>query len=78
MQTGSGSYKLKEEFIMAQRICPNCQEVVDAKALPDYRQINFRDIPVKQRKVIHKVSDGGCGHSWYTIEIPKDVLIREE
>lgn len=59
---------------MAERYCPNCDEVVDARALPDYKQITFRGIPVKQRKVIHREEDGGCGNSWYTIEIPLKIF----
>ena len=34
---------------MASRYCPNCQEVVDARVLPDYRQIQYRGIKLTNR-----------------------------
>ena len=57
---------------MGKRYCPECKEVVEVKVSGKYSQIKFQGIPVKRRKVIHREEDGGCGHEWYTIEIPED------
>lgn len=54
--------------------CPNCHEVVITKALSEYSQVEYKGVPVKRRKIIHLEEDGGCGHSWYTVEIVEDVL----
>ncbi len=61
---------------MGTKYCPVCREVVETKALPDYKQIEYRGILVKKRKIIHMEEDGGCGNTWYTLEVPEDVLIR--
>ncbi len=61
---------------MGQKYCPNCREVVETKAHWEYSQVDFRGIPVKRRKIEHKVEDGGCGHIWNTVEIPEDVVLR--
>ena len=60
---------------MGKKYCPECKEVVYSKALANYSQVEFRGIPVKRREIIHKEEDGGCGHKWYTIEVPEDILI---
>ncbi len=59
---------------MGQKYCPECKQVVITKALPNYSQVEYRDILVKRRKICHLEEDGGCGHTWYTIELPEDVL----
>lgn len=59
---------------MATKFCPVCKEVVNAKVIGDYSQVDFRGVPVKRRKIVHLESDGGCGHEWYTVEIAEDVL----
>ena len=49
--------------------------MVITKALPNYSQIEFKGIQGKRRKIAHLEEDGGCVHTWYTIEMPEDVLI---
>jgi len=63
-----------EDFIMGRKYCPNCNEVVETRALPYYKQIEIGRIPVKKRKIKHRVEEGGCGHAWFTIELPIDLL----
>ena len=59
---------------MGQKYCPECKEVVITKALANYTQVKYRGILVKRRKIGHMEDDGGCGCTWYTIELPEDVL----
>ena len=59
---------------MGTKYCPVCKEVVIAKVIGKYSQVDFKGIPVKRRKIVHLESDGGCGHEWYTVEIAEDVL----
>jgi len=67
-----------EEFIMGMKYCPECREVVNAKVLGGYSQIEFRGIMAKRRKIKHLEEDGGCGHEWYTIELPEQVCMQIE
>jgi len=60
---------------MGMKYCPNCREVVITRALPNYSQIEFRGILAKKREIIHREEDEGCGRTWFTVEIPEDVLI---
>jgi hypothetical protein len=59
---------------MGRKYCPECREVVVAKALGDYSQVEFRGIAAKRRRIKHLEEDGGCGHEWFTLEMPEDVL----
>jgi len=59
---------------MGQKYCPKCREVVTTKAVGSYSQIDFKGVLVKRRKIVHLEEDGGCGHEWYTVEVPEDVL----
>jgi hypothetical protein len=59
---------------MGMKYCPKCKEVVVTKALPNYSQVDFKGVSVKRRKIVHLEEDGGCGHSWYTVEVIEDVL----
>ena len=59
---------------MGTKFCPQCEEVVITKALSDYSQVEYRGILVKRRKIGHLEEDSGCGHRWYTVELPEDVL----
>jgi hypothetical protein len=59
---------------MGKKFCPNCEQVVITKAYGNYSQVEYRNILVKRRKIGHLEEDGGCGHIWYTVEIPEDVL----
>lgn len=64
---------------MGYRYCPKCKEVVLAKALPvGYKHHQYRDIRAKVRKVIHREEDGGCGTIWDTLEVPYDMLIKND
>jgi len=58
---------------MGQKYCPECKEVEVTKALSNYLQVEYRGILVKRRKIGHLEEDGGCGCTWYTIELPEDV-----
>jgi len=62
------------------RFCPNCKKVGRTRVDPaDYTQTEYKGIPVKRRKIMHTVDDGetiGCGHTWFTIEIPEELLIE--
>ena len=59
---------------MGMKFCPKCEKVVLTKALPNYSQVTCRGIPGKRREIVHLEEDGGCGHSWYTIELLEDVV----
>ena len=60
---------------MGLKYCPNCGYVVYAKAMPSgYKQVKYKGILVKQRKIAHLVEEGGCGHEWLTYEIPSESL----
>ena len=63
---------------MGTKFCPNCKAVVFTRALPNYSQIEFRGIMVKRREILHREEDEGCGRTWFTVEIPEDVLIESE
>jgi hypothetical protein len=42
-----------------------------------YKQMVYRGVPVKRRKVVcgrNREGDGGCGAEWYSYEIPECVL----
>ena len=59
---------------MGRKYCPECKEVVETKALPEYSQVEFQGIAAKRRRIKHLEEDGGCGHEWFTLEMPEDVL----
>ena len=59
---------------MGMKYCPRCRKVVVTKALQNYSQVDFKGIRGKRRKIVHLEEDGGCGHSWYTVEVVEDVL----
>ena len=59
---------------MGMKYCPKCRKVVLTKALQNYSQVDFKGIRGKRRKIVHLVEDGGCGVSWYTVEVAEDVL----
>jgi hypothetical protein len=46
------------------------------KALQNYSQVDFKGIRGKRRKIVHLEEDGGCGESWYTVEVVEDVLVE--
>jgi hypothetical protein len=59
--------------IMGLKFCPRCREIVLTKVLPTTcPQKGYRGVAVKRRQIGHLVEDGGCGHTWYTAEIPED------
>jgi ribosomal protein L32 len=60
--------------IMGLKFCPNCGEVVVTKALSKYSQRDYKGVLVKRRQIGHLTEDGGCGHTWYTVEVPEDNL----
>ena len=64
----------KEKQVMGMKYCPKCRAVVLTKALQDYSQIVVNGVPGKRRKIVHLEEDGGCGHSWYTVELLEEVL----
>jgi hypothetical protein len=62
---------------MGMKYCPECREVVTTKALSNYSQVDIKGIKGKRRKIAHLEDDGGCGHSWYTVEVVEDVFMNE-
>jgi len=59
------------------RYCHSCEFSFDTKyVLPLLIKQVFCGIVVKRRKIDHLEIDDGCGRSWYTHEIPEDVLIE--
>ena len=59
---------------MGMKYCPHCKQLGDARVLPYFTQIRWKGILVKKRRVIHMVENGGCGLTWYTVEMPADML----
>jgi len=62
---------------MGMKYCPNCKKIVETKALSNYSQVEYRGVLVKRRKIGHLEIDGGCGNTWYTVELPEDIIIGE-
>jgi hypothetical protein len=60
------------------RYCPHCEKVVETRVLPEgYKQIDYRGVLAKRRKIVcgtDRDGTGGCGHMWFTIEVP-DVAV---
>jgi hypothetical protein len=56
----------------------DCSTNLSTAVLPEgERQMIYREVPVKGRKVVcgrDKEGDGGCGEIWFTYEIPEIVL----
>ncbi|MBT6339467.1 MAG: hypothetical protein HOJ48_09255 [Desulfobacula sp.] len=62
---------------MTIKYCPNCETLVKTKVVPSgYKQIRINNSIAKRRKIIHRIEDGGCGHTWFTYEVPEDVMMR--
>ena len=64
----------REEKEMGMKYCPHCKKVGDARVMPYFTQIPWKGIMIKKRRVIHMVENGGCGRTWYTVEMPEDML----
>jgi hypothetical protein len=64
----------REEKEMGMKYCPHCKKVVDARTLPYFTQIPWKGILIKKRRAIHMVEHGGCGLTWYTVEMPAKML----
>ena len=60
------------------RYCPTCEEKVESRVLAKgYGQVLYKGVLAKRRKVICRKTingDPGCGHEWYTLEIPESLL----
>ena len=63
---------------MTLKYCPHCRKIVNARVMAHYLQVPWRGIMVKQRKVVHLLEDDGCGRTWYTAELPFDMLDVDE
>ena len=61
---------------MGTKFCPKCKKITETKALSNYSQVEYRGIMVKRRKIGHLEIDEGCGHTWYTVELPEDIIIE--
>ena len=59
---------------MTIKFCPHCKKLGNARVMAHYEQIPWQGILVKQRRVVHMVEDGGCGMTWYTGELPFEML----
>ena len=62
---------------MTIKFCPHCKKLGNARVMAHYEQVQWRGIPIKQRKVIHMIEEGGCGLTWYTAELPFEMLDQE-
>ena len=63
---------------MTIKYCPYCNKIGKTRVLSDYEQVPWRGIMVKRRRVMHLIDDGGCGHTWYTVELPFEMLPDED
>jgi len=63
---------------MTIKYCPHCNKIGKTRVLSDYEQVPWRGIMVKRRRVIHLIDDGGCGQTWYTVELPFEMLPDED
>ena len=63
---------------MTLKYCPHCNEIGKTRVMSDYEQMPWKGILVKRRRVMHLIDDGGCGHAWYTVELPWDMLDDDE
>ncbi len=74
---GASSNKVhpkRGEKEMGMKYCPHCKKVGDARVMPYFTQIPWKGILIKKRRAIHMVENGGCGRTWYTVEMPEDML----
>ena len=62
------------------RYCPNCKKFVETRVLLEgYSQTEVHGIPAKKRQIIcgtDAEGSNGCGTKWFTLEIPKDLVLR--
>jgi hypothetical protein len=60
------------------RECPRCKQIVETRVLLEgYAQIPYQGVLAKRRKVIcweDLYGGDGCGHEWYTLEVPDVIL----
>jgi len=63
---------------MTIKYCPHCNKMGKTRVLSDYEQMTWRGIRLKRRRVIHLIDDGGCGQTWYTVELPFEMLPDED
>ena len=60
------------------RGCQSCEKLVETRVLANgYVQVLYKGVLAKRRKVICKktiAGDPGCGHEWYTLEVPETLL----
>ena len=60
---------------MTIKYCPGCKTLGKTKVVPSrYKQMPYQNSVIKRRKIIHQIEDGGCGHTWYTYEVPEDLM----
>ena len=59
---------------MTLKYCPHCNRIGHTRTMAHYKQVPRNGIMVKQRRIIHMVEEGGCGLTWYTAELPWDML----
>jgi hypothetical protein len=69
--------KTTEEKKMTIKYCPHCGKLGNTRVMAHYIQVPCQGILVKQRRIVHMVEDGGCGLTWYTGELPFDMLDQE-
>ncbi len=63
---------------MTLKYCPHCNKIGHTRTMPHYIQVPWNGIVVKQRRIIHMVEEGGCGLTWYTAELPWDMLPSDD
>ncbi len=59
---------------MTLKYCPHCNRIGHTRTMAYYKQVLWKGIMVKQRRIVHMVEEGGCGLTWYTAELPFDML----
>jgi hypothetical protein len=61
-----------------QRYCPNCNKIMETRALSEgFSQTQYRGIRAKRRRVICWAGlsgSNGCATKWYTLEMSENDL----
>ena len=66
---------LERRKTMTKKYCPQCNSIVETRIDPTgYKQVPYRNIVMKRRKIAHRRQEGGCGHTWYTFEVSEGLM----
>ena len=62
---------------MTKKYCPSCEDLVETRVTSTIdKQIPYQNSIIKRRKIIHRIEDGGCGHTWFTYEVTEGLMRR--